>query len=98
MSASSVGRGLTRDRVRYVVENDKFSAFSRRILAAHGRRVGSGDIEGLADLAALSAEVDAAMHTAITGLRTAGYSWAEIGSRLGITKQSAHQRFGAVAS
>lgn len=98
MSASSVRRGLTAGRVRYVVENDRFAAFARRILAAHGRRIATGDIEGLADLAALSAEVDAAMHTAIAGLRTSGYSWAEIGARLGMTKQSAHQRFGVVAS
>ena len=30
----------------------------------------------------------------VTGLRTAGYSWAEIGNRLGITRQAAQQRFG----
>ena len=27
-------------------------------------------------------------------LRGCGYSWAEIGSRLGITRQAAHQRWG----
>ena len=29
----------------------------------------------------------------IAGLRSAGYSWAEIAHRLGITRQAAHQRW-----
>jgi hypothetical protein len=32
---------------------------------------------------------------AVKGLRACGYSWAEIGSRLGITRQAAQQRCGA---
>ena len=43
---------------------------------------------GLAD------EIDAAIGQAVTGLREFGYSWAEIGSRLGITRQAAQQRWG----
>jgi hypothetical protein len=31
---------------------------------------------------------------AVKRLRGCGYSWAEIGSRLGITRQAAHQRWG----
>ena len=31
--------------------------------------------------------------TAVTGLRKAGYSWAEIAARLGVTRQAAHQRW-----
>lgn len=46
------------------------------------------------DLRALEDHVTRAIHTAVTGLRTAGYSWAEIGNRLGITRQAAQQRFG----
>jgi hypothetical protein len=80
-------------RRRDVVENDNYAAFSRRIVAAHGRRIATGDIEGLADLAHLSTLVDDAMTTAVTGLRAAGYSWAEIADRLGVTRQAAHQRF-----
>jgi hypothetical protein len=34
---------------------------------------------------------------ATTFLRACGYSWAEIGSRLGITRQAAHQRWGATS-
>jgi hypothetical protein len=84
----------TTRRRRDVVENDDYAAFTRRILTAHGRRIGRGDIEGLADLADLSTQVNTAIADAVTGLRAAGYSWADIASRLGITRQAAHQRWG----
>jgi hypothetical protein len=42
----------------------------------------------------LSAEIDTAISQAVTGLRGFGYPWAEIGSRLGITRQAAQQRWG----
>jgi hypothetical protein len=42
----------------------------------------------------LSGEIDSAISEAVTGLRGFGYSWAEIGSRLGITRQAAQQRWG----
>ena len=76
-----------------MVENDHYAAFTRRILHAHARRISHGDIEGLAALAALAADIDTALHTAVTGLRAAGYSWADIAARLGVTRQPAHQRF-----
>ena len=81
-------------RARRIVENDDYAAFSRRILHAHGRRIATGDIEGLTDLAQLADLVEHTLHHAITGLRAAGYSWTDIGTRLGITRQAAHQRFG----
>ena len=92
---STVKTGLTSGRVRRVVENDEFAAFSRRIVAAAGRRVAAGDVDALPELAALSAAVDAAITDAVTGLRAAGYSWGEIASRLGVTRQAAHQRWSA---
>jgi hypothetical protein len=79
---------------RDVVENDEFAAFARRIIRAHGRRVATGDVEALRDLTALSAVIDQAIGDAVIGLRAFGYSWAEIGSRLGITRQAAQQRWG----
>ena len=33
-----------------MVENDAYSAFLRRAIRAAGRRVGNGDVDGLADL------------------------------------------------
>ncbi|GAA1181029.1 hypothetical protein GCM10009608_16320 [Pseudonocardia alaniniphila] len=88
--------GHSARRRRSVVENDDYAAFTRRILAAHGRRIARGDIEGLATLAALADDIDQALTNAVTGLRGAGYSWAEIGERLGISRQAAHQRFGLI--
>ena len=80
-----------------VVENAEFAASSRRILRAAGRRIASGDVEALPALAGLAVELDAAIGDAVTGLRSAGYSWAEIASRLGVSKQAAHQRWAAVS-
>lgn len=79
---------------RDVVENTEFAAFARRIIRAHGRRVATGDVEALRDLVALSADLDQAITDAVVGLRAFGYSWAEIGSRLGISRQAAQQRWG----
>ena len=86
---------LPRQKRRDVVENDQFAAFAKRIIRAHGRRVADGDVEALRDLVALSAELDRAITDAVVGLRQFGYSWAEIGQRLGISRQAAQQRWGA---
>ena len=94
MSASAVKVRLTPDGPARVVENDAYLAFGRRVIAAAGRRVAAGDVDGLADLAALAGRVDDALSTAVTGLRAAGYSWSEIATRLGISRQAAHQRWG----
>jgi hypothetical protein len=42
----------------------------------------------------LADEIDTAISQAVQGLRGFGYSWAEIGSRLGVTRQAAQQRWG----
>ena len=83
-TASSAGQNtvkprLTYKRARRLVENDDYAAFARRILRAYARRVADGDVEAL---------------IAMTGLHASGYSWAEIGARLGITRQAAQQRWG----
>ncbi|MGC5318534.1 hypothetical protein ACPXB5_07305 [Micromonospora arida] len=95
---STVKKPLTprvpRQKRRTVVENDEFAAFGRRIIRAHGRRVANGDVEALRDLVALSSVIDDAIGEAVIGLRAFGYSWSEIGSRLGISKQAAQQRWG----
>jgi hypothetical protein len=80
------------------VENDEYAAFVRRVLRAYSRRVGSGDIEAITEMAAIAAEMDTAIRDAITGLRARGYSWADIAARLGITRQGAQQRWGSPAS
>jgi hypothetical protein len=98
-TASPAGRNtvknpLTSKRRGRLVENDDYAAFARRVLRAYSRRVADGDIEALTLMLGLSAEIDTAISQAVTGLRAFGYSWAEIGSRLGVTRQAAQQRWG----
>ena len=90
----------TRSRQRdTIVENPEFAAFAARILRAAARRVGDGDVEGLAALVALRSELDAAITVAVQGLRSPkrsySYSWADIARVLGTTRQAAQQRYGA---
>ena len=95
VSPDTVKAALTPDRAGRVVENDEYAAFARRVLRAYARRVADGDVEALILMFGLAAEIDTAITQAVKGLRTFGYSWAEIGSRLGITRQAAQQRWGA---
>lgn len=90
----TVKAGLTPNQPGRQVENDEYGAFVRRILRAYSRRVGDGDVEALALMLDLASELDTAIAEAVKGLRTCGYSWAEISSRLGITRQAAQQRWG----
>lgn len=68
----------------------------RRIVRAYGRRVAAGDIESLAELAAVRDELDDAICSAIRQLNGPEwrYSWAAIGRQLGMTRQAAHERYG----
>ncbi len=92
---SGVNRSLTAKRRKRVTENDEYAAFLTRALRAYSRRVAAGDIDALAAMATLATDLDHAMTKAITELRARyGYSWADIGTRLGITRQAAQQRWG----
>jgi hypothetical protein len=92
---NTVNGRLTHKAPRPVVENDEYAAFARRILAAYARRIATGDIESLTLLVNLGTDTETATRNAVIGLREHGYSWAEIGSRLGVTRQAAQQRWGA---
>jgi hypothetical protein len=89
-----VKAALPRQRRKDVVENDAYAAFVRRIIRAYSRRVASGDIEAITDLVDLSEQVDTAITDAVRGLRGFGYSWGEISSRLGVSRQACQQRWG----
>jgi hypothetical protein len=90
----TVKNPLTPNRTGRVVENDEYAAFARRVLRAYARRVATGDVEALTLMTDLADEIDTAIAQAVTGLRGFGYSWAEIGTRLGVTRQAAQQRWG----
>jgi hypothetical protein len=94
---SGAGKPLAPRRPRRIVENDEYTAFLGRAIRALGRRVSGGDIDAITDMAQLSGDLDNAIRQAVTGLRNRGYSWAEIGTRLGVTRQAAQQRFGGDA-
>ena len=54
-------------------------------------------MEALVLLVGLAEEINAAMAGAVKDLRAHGYSWAEIGAQLGISRQAAQQRWGSSA-
>ena len=66
----------------------------RRALRAYARRISGGDIDALAGFSALVAEATEQLGEAIFFLRVHGYSWTDIGTRLGVTRQAAQQRWG----
>jgi hypothetical protein len=92
--AASVKPALTRKRAKRVRENSEYASFARRVVAGYARRVADGDIEALTSLALFASDVDRAVREAVQGLRRWGYSWDEIGLRLGVTRQAAQMRYG----
>ncbi len=89
---------FTPKRGSWIVENDEYAAFIRRVIRAYSRRVAAGDIEAITDMAAIAADFDDAIRQAITGLHNQGYSWTDIATRLGITRQGARQRWSTATS
>lgn len=75
---------------------------AREVAAAAGRliwalviRAEQGDLEALHCLAQLRPLVGEAMGTAATGLRVNhGYTWAQLGAVMSMTRQAAQQRWG----
>jgi hypothetical protein len=92
---SGVRSPLTPKRPRRQVENPEYGAFVRRILRAYTRRAGAGDLDALADLARLRDELDGHLADAVAVLRhePSCYSWRDIAGALGITRQTAQQRW-----
>lgn len=93
LDENTVNDDLTPKRRGPATENCEYAAFARRILRAYSRRIATGDVESLTHLINLSDDINDAIQQAVNGLRAAGDSWAEIGTRLGITRQAAQQRW-----
>lgn len=76
-------------------ETPEFAGAVRRMIRSHGRRVANADVEDLAELVRMVDDLDAAVQSAVDGLRER-HSWAEIGRALGVSKQAAYARYGRV--
>jgi hypothetical protein len=90
---NTVKGNLTPNPRKRRVENDEYCAFARRVLRAYGRRIADGDIDAVIELKDLLNETEAILGRSVIGLHSLGYSWAEIGKRLGVTRQAAHERW-----
>ena len=66
-----------------------------RLMRALARRAGEGELEALEYLAALQTDAQLQLGAAVAGYRAgpAGASWAAVGEALGMTRQSAQERF-----
>ncbi|WP_309105008.1 hypothetical protein [Microbacterium sp.] len=78
---------------RESVDTASYIGFARRIIRAAGERVANADDWELGELLSLRDEVEQAITRAVQGLREQGHSWQYIADALGITRQSAHQRY-----
>lgn len=76
------------------VENDAFAKFVLTIVRRLGVRVAGADTAQLPYLQAIASEAEAALAAAVRSLRANGYTWAEVGRDLNISRQAAQQRFG----
>jgi len=76
-----------------VIENGDYAAGLVRQIRVMGTRA-SGDLDALAWLAEMALQARQALALAVDGCRARGYSDAEIGQALGITRQAVGQRFG----
>ena len=64
------------------------------VIASQGKRAQSGSIDALTALGQVRDHVDTWIRWAVEGCRSEGYSDAEIGAALGITRQGVGQKYG----
>lgn len=72
-------------------ENDSYALFCNRVVKSLGDRVGDGDCHHLVYIRELREVAREAEGRAILGLLAQGYSYAEIGAGLGISRQAVHK-------
>lgn len=79
----------------YRGDHTRFAAMVARMLRAYARRVAAGSPEDLAEMLRLRETLEASITEAVVGLRASGYSWTEIATPAGVTKQAMASRYGA---
>lgn len=75
-------------------EIPEVAAAVRRMVRALGQRVGDADPIDLLELERVRQQAEVALAEAVKAQRRAGFSWQAIADGLGVTRQSAWQRFG----
>ena len=84
-------------RKRVERETTEYLAMVSRLIRRAGQSVADADEFELYELVALRAELEAAIRVAVRGQQKRR-SWAHIGAALGISRQSAQERYGEKAS
>lgn len=84
---------MSRRRARREREALEIIEWARRAIKAAGRRTEDADEFELAELVSLRADLEEAIHKAVSAQHARVQSWAYIGSALGITRQSAQARY-----
>jgi hypothetical protein len=75
---------------------EQYAAFMKRIVRSYGRKAKAGELDttALTQLVELQAMLDEQTRDTVHGLRSLGYSWAEIGDALGMTRAGAFKKYG----
>ena len=94
---NTVKTSLTRKRRRRHVENDEYADFLRRALSGYARRIARATSTPSPASTRWSPKRAEQLAEAVFLLRVRGYSWTDIGLRLGVTRQAAQQRWGTPA-
>jgi hypothetical protein len=76
-------------------DHAEYFGMLRRMLRAGARRLADSDPDDLPALVSLRDQLDTAIVQAVTGQRDNGFSWAQIGEALGMSRQAAQQKYGA---
>lgn len=78
-------------------EAPEVGAMAGRVIRALVRRASEGDGEALEQLLSLEAQLSSAIKDAGAGMHRFGYSFTELGTIAGISRQAARERFGGPA-
>lgn len=76
-------------------EAPELAAAAIRMMRALARRAGEGELEALEALSMLQDSVQLQLGAAVAGYRESPVqaSWTQVGEALGVSRQSAHERF-----
>jgi hypothetical protein len=77
---------------------DRVEQWADDVDPADLREIPIEDLRAITSLVATLQEVETALSSAVARARADGYSWAHIGTALGVSKQAAQQRYGEPAT